>query len=270
MTSAILRDFLSETLMKKLLNALVLTGLVGVPAAALAEDSPHSLSGNVTLTSNYIFRGISQTGGDPAIQGGLDYTHSSGFYLGTWASNVGWIEDFQGYDSGNVEIDLYGGFRGNIGASDFTFDVGAIQYMYPGDENPDPTVAEADTTEIYGGLGWKWFGVKYSYYLSDEVFGFGNADGSYYLGLTGSLPVGETGLTLGASWGTFNFENNGDYDYDDWSVSAAYDMGKMSKVTEGVTVGMKYTDTNADSVWTDANGEFLGDDAFTVWISKAL
>ena len=98
--------------MKKLAYALVLTGLVAAPTLAMAEEeSPHSLSANVTLTSDYIFRGISQTGGDPAIQGGLDYSHKSGFYLGTWASNVGWIEDFQGYESGNMEIDLYGGFH---------------------------------------------------------------------------------------------------------------------------------------------------------------
>jgi uncharacterized protein (TIGR02001 family) len=257
--------------MKKLVHALVLTGLVGLPTLAMAEEaeSPHSLSANVTLTSNYIFRGISQTGGDPAIQGGFDYGHSSGFYLGTWASNVGWIEDFQGYDSGNVEIDLYGGYRGSIGSTDFTFDVGAIQYWYPGDK--PSYVTDADTTEIYGGVGWKWFGAKYSYYLSDEVFGFGDADGSYYLGLTGSLPIGETGLTAAASWGTFKFKNNGNQDYDDWSISATYDMGKLSKVTEGVTVGLKYTDTNADrAYWTDANGEDLSKGTATFWVAKAF
>jgi len=256
--------------MKKLLHALVLSGLVGVPTAAMAEEeSPHSLSANVGLYSNYVFRGISQTGGDPAIQGGLDYSHSSGFYLGTWASNVGWIEDFQGYNSGNVEIDVYGGFRGGIGKTDLTFDLGAIQYMFPGDKPAATT--NADTTELYAALGWKWFTAKYSYYISDEVFGFANADGSDYLGISASLPVGETGLTLGASWGTFSFDNNSAQDYDDWSVSAAYDMGKLTAVAEGVTVGLKYTDTDADqAVWTDANGEYLGDGTTTVWISKAF
>ena len=257
--------------MKKLVHALVLTGLVGMSTFAMAaeEESPHSLSANVGLYSDYIFRGISQTGGDPAIQGGLDYTHSTGFYLGTWASNVGWIEDFQGYDSGNMEIDLYGGYRGNIGQSDFTFDVGAIQYWYPGDKPAG--VTDADTTEVYGALGWKWFTVKYSYYVSDEVFGFADADGSDYLAISGSLPVGETGLTLGASWGTFGFENNDNQDYDDWSVSATYDMGKLSNVTSGVTVGLKYTDTDAEEAfWTDSNNEFLGDSTATVWVSKAF
>ncbi|MBS0329933.1 MAG: hypothetical protein JSR30_08780, partial [Proteobacteria bacterium] len=68
--------------MKKLVHALVLTSLVGAPAFAMADEpaSPHTLSANVSLTSNYVFRGISQTGGEPAIQGGLDYSHSSGFY----------------------------------------------------------------------------------------------------------------------------------------------------------------------------------------------
>jgi uncharacterized protein (TIGR02001 family) len=265
--------------MKKLVHALVLTGLVGVPTVAMAaEESPHSLSANVTLTSDYVFRGISQTGGEPAIQGGLDYSHASGFYLGTWASNVGWLEDFQGYQKGNVEIDLYGGFRGDIGSTGLTFDVGAIQYMYPGTNNSG--FNDADTTEAYVALGWKWFTVKYSYYLSDEVFGIGNlsggtgdADGSDYLGISASVPVGETGLTLGASWGTFSFKNNGNYDYDDWKVSAAYDMGKLGSVMDGVTVGVAYTDTDANpAFWTEVapNTEFLGDSTTTVYITKAF
>jgi uncharacterized protein (TIGR02001 family) len=274
---------LSEKFMKKLVHALVLTGLVGVPTVAMAaEESPHSLSANVGLYSDYVFRGISQTGGEPAIQGGLDYSHASGFYLGTWASNVGWLEDFQGYQSGNVEIDVYGGFRGDIGQTGLTFDVGGIQYMYPGTNNSGAN--DADTTEVYAALGWKWFTVKYSYYVSDEVFGFGNltpgntgdAQGSDYLSISASVPVGETGLTLGASWGTFKFENNGAADYEDWKVSAAYDMGKLGSVMDGVTVGVAYTDTNASrAVWTDlappvGNSEFLGDSTTTVWISKAF
>lgn len=255
--------------MKKIISALVLAGMVGAPGVVMAEEtSPHTLSGNIGMYNNYVFRGISQTGGDPAVQGGLDYTHSSGFYLGTWGSNVGWLEDFQGYNSGNVEIDVYGGFRGGIGESDFTFDVGAIQYMFPGDKGE---VTDADTTEIYGAMGWKWFTVKYSYYLSNEVFGFADADGSDYLAISASVPFGETGLTAGASWGTFSFDNNSGQDYDDWKVSLAYDMGKLGSVTSGVTIGLAYTDTNAEEAkWTDANGEYLGDGTTTFWISKAF
>jgi len=261
--------------MKKLVHALVLTGLVGVPTVAMAaEESPHSLSANVGLYSDYVFRGISQTGGEPAIQGGLDYSHSSGFYLGTWASNVGWLEDFQGYTKGNVEIDVYGGFRGEIPKTELSYDLGAIQYMYPGDHPSN--ITKADTTEVYAALGWKWFTAKYSYYISDEVFGFADADGSDYLAISASVPVGETGLTLGASWGTFSFKNNSAQDYDDWKISAAFDMGKLGKLGDGVTVGVAYTDTNADRTkWTEdsakvTNPQFLGDSTTTVWISKAF
>lgn len=252
--------------MKKIVSALMLAGLVGTPAVVMAEDSPHTFAGNVTLTSDYVFRGISQTGGDAAVQGGFDYTHASGIYLGTWASNVGWIEDYQGYNSGNMEIDLYGGYRGALGP--VSYDVGVIGYFYPGDDGGATT---GDTTELYIGLGWKWFSAKYSYSISDETFGFANSDGSDYLEVNASYPVGETGLTLGAHWGTFSFENNGAQDYDDWKISATYDMGKLSGVLSGVTLGVAYTDTDADSaVWTDANSQFLGEDTGIIWISKAL
>jgi uncharacterized protein (TIGR02001 family) len=256
--------------MKKISTALLLTGLASAPGLALAaEESPHKLSGTLTLASDYIFRGISQTGGDMAIQGGLEYTHSSGFYLGTWGSNVGWIEDFQLYQSGNIEVDLYGGYRGAIGDTGLTFDVGAIQYFYPGDKPSG--VTDADTTEIYAGLGWKWFTVKYSYYVSDEVFGFAKADGSDYLDISASYPVGDTGLTLGAHWGTFSFDNNKDQDYDDWKVSVTYDMGKLSNTLSGVTFGIAYTDTDAKKTkWTDANNEYLGDSTTTVWLTKSF
>jgi uncharacterized protein (TIGR02001 family) len=264
--------------MKKL--SLLLAMTLGAPMVSVAaEESPHSFSGNVSLTSDYIFRGISQTGGEPAIQGGLDYSHASGFYLGTWASNVGWLEDFQGYQKGNLEIDVYGGYRGDIGSTGLTFDLGAIQYIYPGTNNSGSN--DADTTELYAALGWKWFTVKYYYAISDEVFGFGNltagntgdAAGSAYLSVAASVPVGETGLTLGASWGTFKFENSGAADYSDWKVSAAYDMGKLGASLSGVTIGVAYTDTDASkAVWTELapNTDFLGDGTTTVWISKAL
>ncbi len=257
--------------MKKPRYVLLLTALVAVPGSAQAEEaaSPHHLSANIGIASNYIFRGISQTAGDPALQGGLDYSHRSGFYLGSWGSNVGWIEDYQGYNSGNVEIDLYGGFRGDVGTTGLTYDLGAIRYLYPG--NQPAATTDADTTEVYAALGWRWFTAKYSYAVSDEVFGFANADGSGYLDLSASVPIGETGLTAGVHWGSFEFENNRVQDYDDWKLSLAYDLGKLSEVGSGVTVGVMYTDSNADrAVWTDGNGEFLGRDTTTVWIAKAF
>lgn len=256
--------------MTRLYASLVLAGLVSVPGLAAAEDSPHSFSGNVSLTSNYVFRGISQTGGDPAIQGGFDYSHSSGIYLGAWASNVGWIEDFQGYSSGSLELDLYGGYRGSAGP--IAYDVGALKYHYPGKK---AGAISAETTEVYASANWKWFTAKYSYYLSSGVFGIRaplkDAKGSDYWDLSASVPLGETGLTAGAHWGTFSFDNVKAADYDDWKISLAYDMGKLGNTMSGVTVGVAYTDTNAKKAfWTDFNGEYLGKGTTTVWISKAL
>lgn len=250
----------------------VMAAMVSLPA--LAEDSPHSFTANVGLTSDYLFRGISQTGHDPAIQGGFDYAHASGFYLGTWGSNVGWIEDFQGYNSGNLELDLYGGFRNSIGDTGISYDMGAIEYYYPGDRPSGTT--NANTTEVYAGLGWKWFTAKYSYTVSSGSFGFANADGSNYLDISASVPLGETGLTAGAHWGTFNFENNSAFDYEDWKISLTYDMGKLGAKLSGMTLGVAYSDTNADPgtvanrVWTDANGEFLGDSRGLVWVTKTF
>src|SRR5512143_1380596 len=263
--------------MKKLAHTLVLTGLMAVPALAMADEpaSPHTLTANVSLTSNYVFRGISQTGGEPAIQGGFDYTHASGLYLGTWGSNVGWLTDFQGYKSGSMELDLYGGYRNTIGP--ISYDVGAIRYMYPGSKNADVgALPGAWTSEAYISGGWKWFTAKYSYYLSDSVFGVGpDNSGSYYVDLSASVPVAETGLTLGAHWGTFNFKNSSQFattpDYDDWKASATYDLGKLGKLGSGATLGVAYTDTNAKKgFWTDANGEYLGKGTTTVWVSKTF
>ncbi|HEY9099908.1 MAG TPA: TorF family putative porin [Thiobacillus sp.] len=255
--------------MNKLVYALVMAGWVGAPAVVVAaEASPHSLSANVGLTSNYIFRGISQTGGDAAIQGGLDYSHASGVYVGVWGSNVGWIEDYQQYNSGNVEVDVYGGYRGEIGQTGVSYDVGAIQYIYPGKRG---TATKADTSELYASLGWKWFTAKYSHGVSDEVFGFANAKNSSYLDISASVPIGETGLTAGAHWGTFKFKNNGGQDYDDWKISLAYDLGKLSKVTSDVTVGVAYTDTNAKAAnWRDTNQQDLSKGTTIVWLSKSF
>lgn len=244
----------------KLLNSLMLAALVA-PSVALAEEAL-PISANIGMTTDYMFRGISQTGHEPAIQGGFDYAHASGAYVGVWGSNVGWIEDFQGYASGNMEFDVYGGFRGGF-AEDFTYDLGAAQYYYPGTRVG--ATPNADTTELYAALGYKWVTAKYSYVASTGAFGFANARGTDYLDISASVPIGETGLTAGAHWGTFNFKNNSLQNYDDWKISLTYDLGS------GMTVGAAYSDTNANAaVWTDANAQDLGKGQGFAWVSKAF
>lgn len=260
---------------RKPISLLISLAAVGLSAPTFAADapaSPHTFTANVGLYSQYVFRGLTQTNEDPAIQGGFDYSHASGFYLGTWASNISWLRDNASYSGGgSAEIDLYGGFKGSVG--DFGYDVGLLQYYYPG--TVAATFVKADTLEAYVAGSWKWFSLKYSHALSNKVFGVTDARGTYYLDLSASVPVAETGLTLGAHYGTQVFDgNNGTndnlYSYDDWKVSASYDLGKASKTFDGVTVGIAYTDTNAEAAGYTILGKNIGKSQTTVWISKSF
>jgi len=138
-------------------------GLAAVALSLTAMAAQAEITGNVAAVSDYNWRGITQSSGDPAIQGGLDWSHESGFYLGTWGSNV----DFGNCGDENVEVDLYGGFRGG---ETVTYDVGLIYYWYPGAE-------DIDFPEIYAGLGWEWLSGKVSY---SNDFGNSGESAFYY------------------------------------------------------------------------------------------
>jgi len=263
--------------------------IAGLTAAALGSGlaqaqqppaSPHTLTGNIGLFSQYIFRGLTQTNEELALQGGLDYSHESGFYAGTWGSNISWLRDFGSYSSGgSLELDIYGGYKGTIGKTDFGYDVGLLYYSYPGDVAPGFT--KADTLEVYGALSWKWLSAKLSYALSDDVFGVPDADGTYYLDLTASYPIPNTKLTAIAHYGIQKFTGNGVTctggsnnddcaSYDDWKIGVSYSLPK------DFTVGVFYTDTDMTSAQktfytpTAANTKFLGDNTFTVFIQKTF
>ncbi len=107
----------------------ILTGALLAFGSAQAE-----LTANIGVTNNYIWRGVTQTDDEAAVSGGLDYASESGFYAGTWASNVDFGET-------GTEVDLYGGFAGET-AGGFGYDVGFIHYLYP-------ELDEADFTEVY-------------------------------------------------------------------------------------------------------------------------
>jgi uncharacterized protein (TIGR02001 family) len=126
--------------------ALAVPALVSAQAAAPAPAaekpaSPHTFTANIGLFSSYRFRGIDQTFGKPALQGGVDYSHSSGFYLGNWNSNV---NQGAGYPGGNLEMDFYGGWKKTWG--DWGLDVGALYYYYPGTTQARPLPSARPTT----------------------------------------------------------------------------------------------------------------------------
>lgn len=263
--------------MNKSLIALALIGAFAAPAfaedAPAAEDKgPHTLTANVGMVSDYIFRGISQTQGQPAIQGGFDYSHSSGLYAGTWASNVGWVtrSDYSAKDNNNMEWDFYAGYKGAF-ADDFTYDLGAIEYYYPGDKNNNPT---ADSTEVYAAIGWKFITLKYNYAVSSHLFGWTDPTmtkktrGSGYIDLSANYDLGE-GWGVNAHVGHQDIKNYADASYTDWKLGVTKDVGF------GV-VGLAYTTTDAkfDSALVGTNynwsGKNVGKDAFVASFNKTF
>lgn len=139
---------LNKTLLASVFSAVLFTLL---PSTALAEESPHSFSGNVMLTSEYVYRGLAQTNEDPAIQGGFDYAHESGFYLGVWASNLEFGTTATNEPS--IEIDIYGGVSGQFD-NGLGWDLGVLYYIYP-DQNAD-SGADYDFLEFYGSFNYEW------------------------------------------------------------------------------------------------------------------
>ena len=134
--------------------------------------SPHTFTSNVSIVSDYRFRGISQTMRRPAIQGGFDYSHVNGIYLGTWASNVDGTAHF--YNNTCMEWDLYGGYKGKLfpcTAPDFTYNIGFIYYYYPGGKTNSLKSVHYNTGEFYVELTYKGFSIKYWQTLTD-FFGF--------------------------------------------------------------------------------------------------
>lgn len=235
----------------KLLNSLILAALA-VPGVALAEEaSPHTVSANVGFTTDYIFRGISQTSHNPAVQGGIDYSHSSGLYAGAWGSNVSWIADSGAVATGSVtmELDTYFGFRNSF-AEDFTYDVGFVRYNYLGDYTAAAGFAKADTDEVYGAIGYKWITAKYSYGLG-QFLTVPGAAGTNYIEVNASVPLGDSGFTVGAHVGKQTYKGAAaaafanSATYTDYKLSVSKDIG-------GYVVTAAYTDTNATPFYTYA------------------
>ncbi len=214
-----------------------------IPSIALAEGSP--LSFNASLTSDYRYRGISQSRLKPALQGGVDYALPAGFYIGAWGSTIKWIKDWGG--DANVEIDLYGGYKGEI-AKDIGYDVGLLQYVYPGAKTPlwDAGFKDPNTTELYGAITFGPATAKVSYALTNL---FGNYDfannkksnGSYYLDLGATFEVG-AGINLAPHVGYQKVKNITNASYTDYSLT-------VSKDFSGFLVAVGVVGTNADKVF---------------------
>jgi uncharacterized protein (TIGR02001 family) len=247
------------TLPKALLLA---TAAAILPGVAAAQDSPHSFSGKVALYTEYEYRGISQTAEKPAVQLNLDYGHASGFYAGTFISNIKWLKEAAaagGFSSdANFEWDIYLGYKAEV-AKGVTLDVGYLRYEYPNssDFNPKP-----NTDEVYVGLGYGPVGVKYSYALSD-TFGVANSEGSDFIEANLALPVVDK-VTLTGHVGHQRYKNNGALDYTVWKIGAVYDFGN------GLNAGAYYKGTDAESSLYTVNGKDWGRDRLVAFVSYSF
>lgn len=228
---------------------------------ALAEDAPAAspLTFNVGVVSDYIFRGITQTTHAPAIQGGADYAHSSGAYVGAWASNIKWIKDSAALANGSdapLELDTYFGFRNSI-AGDFGYDVGYVRYNYGLMGNPVPAAGfnNADTAEVYAAGTYKFVSLKYSYSLLDGFLTIPGAAGTNYTDLSVNYPVADSGVTVVAHYGQQTVKGPSGTG----ATTASYNDYKLgvTKDFSGYVAGLTYTNTNATSFWT-YNGDQWG------------
>jgi hypothetical protein len=256
--------------------------------AAAPAASEHTLTGNLAIVSDYRFRGISQTFGGsnfwaPAIQGGIDYSHASGFYVGNWNSNVSGTQ----YPNGSsIEMDFYGGWKGTW--DDFGLDVGTIYYYYPNNAKfvgdvytstfpATPTGQTFSQTinnwEVYVGGSWKFLSLKYFYSFTD-YFGLSSNVASAYFekgssDVTLQTASGSTGNTKGTQYliAALNYEvmpkvnlvgsvgytwlgkYGGQLDYLDYKIGVTYDW-------DGWVFGLAGVGTNADKNWWYAtNGD---------------
>lgn len=256
--------------MTTLPKILVLAGATALaPALVQAADSPHSFTGKVGLYSEYEYRGISQTSEKPALQLNLDYAHASGFYIGTFVSNIKWLKDTAeagGFSTdAKIEWDIYGGYKREI-AKDVTIDVGYLRYEYPssGSFNPKP-----NTDEIYAGLGWGPVSVKYSYSIN-ETFGVPNSEGSDFIEANLALPIVDK-VTLTGHIGHQRYKgsqihgfHNGDLSYTVWKVGAVYDFGN------GLNVGAYAKGTDADSSLYTIKGKDWGKERLVAFVTYSF
>ena len=239
--------------MRKTIIAAALSAAAALPGLANAQaaaSSPHTVTGNLAIVSDYRFRGISQSFAQPAVQGGIDYSHASGFYLGNWNSNV----SGNSYAGGaGLEMDFYGGFKKAFG--DFGFDLGLLQYYYPG-AKVSGTDTKYDTLEGYLAVTWKWLGAKYSvtttdyfgtYSATNSACTGADSKGSGYLDIFANYEIMPK-LTLVGHYGNQSIKGCSPLEYSDYKIGLTYDLN-------GWLLGAAYIDTDADpAFYTISNG----------------
>jgi uncharacterized protein (TIGR02001 family) len=224
--------------MRTSMLGLTAVALAALASPALAQDapaSPFTVSGGATVTTDYRFRGVSQSDKRFAVQGTINVAHESGFYVGTWGST---IDDYVA-NGGDAEIDLYGGYKRTFGGT--TADIGLLYYYYPGSGGITSDFAEpyVSLSHTVGPVAAK-IGAAYAPKQHGLAYGRNNREDNLYLYGEGSFAVPDTGLSLSAHVGHSNgrsYLTNGLKEYWDWNVGASY-------AWKGLTFGVSYVDND--------------------------
>jgi len=263
--------------MKKLQAATLLASLVatgGAFAQAKAPAPDWTISGNVTLASDYRFRGFTQTDYAPTFQGGFDVAHKSGFYLGNWNSNV--LNSL--FTGASLEMDFYGGYKFDVAG--VGLDIGAIHYYYPRSGTAGPNT-KIDNSEVYLGASYGPLSAKVYYAVSDYfdvskfVVGAPSTKGTMYYDLAGNFDLGG-GFTLGAHVGLLRLKNAGFYtdilgntlsrNVTDYKVSLTKDVGGFAVTGAYITASKK----NYFGTGQLAPAEGAGKGRFVVSVGKTF
>ena len=219
--------------MKKSLSFCV--ALASLSSPAFAGDSP--FTANVALTTDYVFRGISQSNEEPTIQGGMDWTDAAtGLYAGVWGSGV----DFS---DATTEMDAYGGMSGTV--DDLTWDLGAIYYYYPGADDSK----NYDFWELAASVGYDFGYMQTTASLNFSPDYFASSGNSYYPAVNVTVPL-PYGITADAGYAYQWIEDNsafGTPDYGTWSLGLGYEV-------EGFNLALKYIDTDLKEPTECADG----------------
>jgi|APLak6261670569_1056079.scaffolds.fasta_scaffold03586_2 uncharacterized protein (TIGR02001 family) len=243
------------------LAALSLIASTAAFSQSKAPEPDYTWAFNVGAVSDYRFRGIEQSAGGPSVQGGIDFSHKSGFYAGTFlASNIKWIKEFNGASKGDYEVDLYGGFK-NALSNGIGYDVGVITYQYPGNDSGGANTlggstnyTKADTTEAYVGVSYGVASLKYSHSMGDFL---GNKDtsGSRYWDLSANFDVGN-GFTLTPHFGFQYLPRNSTSNPDDLANYGDYSLTLAKDFGNGVVVSLAAIGTNANRNFYTSSANF--------------
>ncbi len=244
----------ASTRLQQLGLASVLALLAATSVHAQEKKPDNEVTANAALTTDYRYRGLSQTRLKPALQGGVDYINNpSGFYAGAWASTIKWVKD--GGGDGDLEIDLYAGKRGEL-TKDISYDFGILTYIYPSNAlNPS-----ANTTEIYGQLGYGPAYIKYSHGVTN-LFGFANTKNSGYFDIGANIDMGSS-YTLNLHLGRQTVKNLSGASYTDYKIGVTKDFGICTVALALIGADTKF--------YVGPNGKNLGKTGAVLSVSKTF